>query len=169
MRIDVSELLKGPVGSSCEVLINESIEDETLDHIEGSMTLTRTNRGILTKGTVNATIKGTCNRCLEPAITRAQLDIVEEVLQGSSSPASLSSSNRSENYSIYSNQILDLNEIIDQYARLATPMKLLCQPDCAGICPSCGHNLNQGACTCASQAQDPRWMKLINRGKEDRA
>lgn len=169
MRIDVSELLKGPVGSSCEVRINESIEDETLDHVEGSMTLTRTNRGILTKGTVNATIKGTCNRCLESSITRARLDIVEEVLQGTVLPGSPSSSNRSENYSIYSNKILDLNEIIYQYARLATPMKLLCQPDCAGICPSCGHNLNQGACTCASQDQDPRWMKLINQGKEDRA
>jgi uncharacterized protein len=169
MRINVSELLKGPVGSSCEVRINESIEDETLDHVEGSMTLTRTNRGILIKGTVTVTIEGTCNRCLEPAITRTRLDIVEEVLQDNTLSGGLSSPNRSENYSIYSNQILDLNEIIDQYARLATPMKLLCQPDCAGICPLCGHNLNQGTCTCASQAQDPRWIKLINQGKEDRA
>ena len=169
MRINVSELLKGPVGSSCEVDIIETPEDGTLGHIEGIMTLTRTNRGILTKGTVNATIKGTCNRCLESTITRVRLDIVEEVLQGTVLSGSLSSSNRSENYSIYSNQILDLNEIIDQYARLATPMKLLCQPDCPGICPLCGHNLNQGSCTCASQAQDPRWTKLINQGKEDRA
>ena len=169
MRINVSELLKGPVGSSCEVLIDESNEDETLGHVEGKMTLTRTNRGILTKGTVNAIIKGTCNRCLEPATTEALLDIVEEVLQGNFSSDSLSLPNRSENYSIYSNQILDLNEIIEQYARLATPMKLLCQPDCAGICPSCGRNLNQEACNCASQVQDSRWMKLVNQGKEDRA
>jgi uncharacterized protein len=56
--------------------------------------------------------------------------------------------------------ILDLTEAIRQYALLALPMKPLCQESCAGLCPSCGHNLNQGACNCPPEAGDPRWSEL---------
>jgi len=166
MRIDVSLLLKGPVGSSDDIWIDETGVSETLDHIEGDVTLVRTNRGILVKGTVSARIKGTCSRCLEPAVSIAKLDIAEEVLQEMSRSGGFSPNNRSE-YIINSNQVLDLNEIIAQYAHMARPMKFLCKPDCAGICPTCGYNLNQGSCACASQTHDSRWAKLINMRKED--
>lgn len=31
---------------------------------------------------------------------------------------------------------------------LDIPSRILCREDCAGICPSCGKNLNQGKCKC---------------------
>lgn len=167
MRVDVSQLLKGPFGSSYDVRIDETVGNEMLDHIDGSMTLIRTNRGILVKGTMNVKIKGTCSRCLELAVYVNKLDIAEEVLQETSLSGRFSSYNRSEQFVINSNQVLDLNEMITQYAHTAKPMKFLCKPDCAGICPSCGHNLNNGSCTCASQTHDSRWAKLINMRKED--
>ncbi len=166
MHIDVSQLLKGPVGSSEDIRVDETGVSETLDHIEGDFALVRTNRGILVKGTVSARIKGICSRCLEPTTSTVKLDIAEEALQKKSRSGEFSSFNRSE-YIINSNQVLDLNEIIAQYAHMARPMKFLCKPDCAGICPTCGYNLNQGSCTCASQTHDSRWAKLINMRKED--
>ncbi|MDR2825622.1 MAG: DUF177 domain-containing protein [Deltaproteobacteria bacterium] len=36
----------------------------------------------------------------------------------------------------------------------------LCSPDCAGLCPECGINLNQGQCACAKENLDPRLAKL---------
>jgi uncharacterized protein len=56
--------------------------------------------------------------------------------------------------------ILDLTEAARQYSLLAIPMKALCKKDCAGLCPTCGKNLNEGKCRCPSVKIDPRWSKL---------
>ncbi len=32
--------------------------------------------------------------------------------------------------------------------------------DCAGLCPTCGKNLNEGKCRCPKNKIDPRWSKL---------
>jgi uncharacterized protein len=39
-------------------------------------------------------------------------------------------------------------------------MKPLCEENCAGLCPSCGSNLNDGPCDCKHEAIDPRWEGL---------
>ena len=44
---------------------------------------------------------------------------------------------------------------------LAMPPKLLCRPDCRGLCPRCGKNLNEGPCECKPEI-DPRWAALQN-------
>ena len=63
-------------------------------------------------------------------------------------------------FTIDEHHILDLTEAVRQYALLALPMKPLCRQDCAGLCPTCGHNLNQGGCGCPPQGPDPRWSGL---------
>ncbi len=45
---------------------------------------------------------------------------------------------------------------LDVYKR----QTLLCRPDCAGLCPHCGTNLNDGACDCEEDRTDPRWDAL---------
>ncbi len=37
---------------------------------------------------------------------------------------------------------------------------ILCREDCAGLCPSCGANLNAGACDCPPPSPDSRWDAL---------
>jgi uncharacterized protein len=65
-------------------------------------------------------------------------------------------------FTIDEHHILDLTEAVRQYALLALPMKTLCRQDCAGLCPTCGRNLNQGGCDCPPQSVDPRFSKLSN-------
>ncbi len=43
---------------------------------------------------------------------------------------------------------------------LAIPMKVTCTPECKGLCPNCGANLNEGTCACSAQRIDPRWSAL---------
>ena len=48
----------------------------------------------------------------------------------------------------------------DAYA-LALPSQVLCTPECAGLCPECGANLNAaGPEHHHEAAPDPRWAKL---------
>ena len=43
---------------------------------------------------------------------------------------------------------------------LALPDKILCRPDCAGLCPECGKNLNDEPHTHEEAEADPRWAAL---------
>lgn len=44
---------------------------------------------------------------------------------------------------------IDAEEEIRQSLFLSAPAKPLCRPDCRGLCPRCGRNLNEGPCNCA--------------------
>ncbi len=43
---------------------------------------------------------------------------------------------------------LDLDELVRSLVVLSLPMKNLCREDCKGLCPVCGHNLNESDCGC---------------------
>jgi uncharacterized protein len=45
--------------------------------------------------------------------------------------------------------IIDLDQDIKEEIILDYPLKPLCKPDCKGLCPKCGKNLNEGGCSCA--------------------
>lgn len=45
----------------------------------------------------------------------------------------------------------DVDKLIDEAVVLSEPRKARCKADCKGLCPVCGKNLNQGACTCQEQ------------------
>jgi uncharacterized protein len=47
--------------------------------------------------------------------------------------------------------ILELDDDIRQEMMLEYPMKLLCKPDCKGLCPNCGQNLNIVECECNNE------------------
>lgn len=54
-----------------------------------------------------------------------------------------------------------LDDIILNAFFMNVPTKYLCKEDCKGLCPHCGKNLNDGACSCEqSQEIDPRWASL---------
>jgi uncharacterized protein len=55
---------------------------------------------------------------------------------------------------------LDLSAWARDAIALALPEKILCRPDCAGLCPECGKNLNEEPHEHAEEATDPRWAAL---------
>ena len=56
---------------------------------------------------------------------------------------------------------LDVDEFVYSEVILDLPSKHLCEPDCKGICPNCGKNLNEGECGCETHEVDPRLAKLM--------
>lgn len=55
---------------------------------------------------------------------------------------------------------IDLTERVREALLLALPIKPLCGPECAGLCPVCGQDLNVGRCSCRTSPTDPRWGGL---------
>ena len=50
--------------------------------------------------------------------------------------------------SIYNGEELDLDNVLYEQVFLGMPAQALCSPDCKGLCPICGANLNEGPCGC---------------------
>lgn len=55
---------------------------------------------------------------------------------------------------------LDAGELFSADLQLDLPSKVLCREDCQGLCPTCGHNLNEGDCGCDRRVVDPRLQIL---------
>jgi len=45
---------------------------------------------------------------------------------------------------------LDLLPMVRDAVHLAVPIAPRCRPDCRGLCPDCGADLNKGPCACAA-------------------
>ncbi len=163
MQINVSQQLKASIGSIRNHGVSGIVNvagDKSM--VQGEVKLMRTDRSILAKSTLHTEVEVTCSRCLSLFGCSLTLNIEEEYFPITDvvSGASLPLPEESGCFTIDEYHVLDLTEAIRQYALLAIPMKLLCREDCAGLCPSCGHNLNQGCCDCSPQETDPRWSVL---------
>jgi uncharacterized protein len=61
---------------------------------------------------------------------------------------------------IDSRHVLDLTEVIREYAVTDLPMKPLCRPGCLGLCQICGAEQNMNRCNCNASSGDSRWGAL---------
>ena len=55
---------------------------------------------------------------------------------------------------------LDLAGLVRDEALLTADEERLCRDDCAGLCPTCGSDLNAGSCGCGEAPADDRWSAL---------
>lgn len=55
---------------------------------------------------------------------------------------------------------IDVSDQVWESLILSLPEKVLCSPDCRGICPICGRDLNKGECSCSRETVDPRFEIL---------
>jgi len=105
----------------------------------------------------------TCDRCLDEFDREICEDT--ELLYSTEQPAveygEYSEYNDSE-IRPYSKDMdmIDISKDVRDTLLLAVPMKVLCRPDCKGLCPVCGANLNYQTCHHEVEVVDPRWETL---------
>ena len=166
MELNVSQLLMEPSGSSREYPIDEPFElagNLGSTRIHGVVNLLRTNKSVWVSAGLDSTLDCECGRCLKPYDHSVRLQIEEEFipkrnpLTGArvTPPA-----DGSDYYLIDENHILDLSDVVQEYAVMVFPMKPLCSRECAGLCPSCGRDLNHIRCDCEAP-RDARWGPLL--------
>jgi uncharacterized protein len=113
---------------------------------------------ILVTGNVAAPWEGECRRCLGLA-TGTVVAAVRELYEDRPDPE--------ETYKLQGDQ-LDLEPLVRDAVLLELPQVPLCSEACAGLCPTCGINRNEGTCSCETETTDPRWAALdVLRGRED--
>jgi len=121
--VNVAQLLKEPVGSKRRYRIGEVLDEYDEGLAQGSVTLTRTGQGLLVQGELTLVVELVCSRCLKDFPHAMKFTIEGEFLQGWND---LPSPEELDDVTIDSDNMLDLGEIIRQYAVLHLPMKALC-------------------------------------------
>ena len=118
---------------------------------------------VLATGTLQTTLATECKRCLKPLALATDFEMEEEfkstvdVLTGTALPVDPAEDTA---LLIDAQHILNLGEIIRQVLLLAAEPVALCRPDCRGLCPNCGSDLNEGPYGCQTEIEDPRWAAL---------
>jgi uncharacterized protein len=116
---------------------------------------------VLVRGRVAFRLRRACGRCLEELeeAKEVELDLVLAPSLGQfEAERRLDAADL--NLDLLPGEELDLKELIRQQMDLACEMVGLCRPDCRGLCPLCGQNLNTGPCQCRAAEPDPRLAKL---------
>jgi uncharacterized protein len=159
MQINVLQELRHPLGSESTYELDEAsvrLDGSELKDVSGSLKLLRTDRGLLASLNVTATIREKCARCLIDADCPVEMEFEEEFV-ATVDPNTGTRTRLNEDdeaFRIRPDFTLDLGDAIRQYGLMAEPLKPLCRADCAGLCPTCGANLNEGGCGCVPAADE---------------
>jgi uncharacterized protein len=174
---NVAQLLKEPVGSTRkfdigapELLLSEQGDRPDGEALEarglaGNVKITRLTKDLLVQGKVSADVLVECSRCLTafslPVEARLEENYQPTIDIETGRPVHREADEADDTtFSISPNHELDLTEPVRQALLVALPLKPLCRDDCAGLCPQCGADLNEGACDCEPDTTDDRWAPL---------
>lgn len=122
-------------------------------------------------GTMSTVVELTCSRCLEPFALPVDATFDVRYLPQAENVRGETEEVEDEDLSeaFYRDDAIDLRQLMEEQFYLALPMKPLCRPDCKGLCPQCGTNLNTATCDCEVRWEDPRLAglkALIDRNKD---
>jgi DUF177 domain-containing protein len=106
-----------------------------------------------------ARLEGPCMRCLQPASQELEVDAREVSIPGGGE----------ELDSPYvESEVLSLDTWVRDAIALLLPQAVLCSPDCKGLCPQCGVDLNLAPPDHEHPREpDPRWAKLAELNRKD--
>lgn len=120
--------------------------------VPAELSITQATAGRMFQLRFHARLHGPCMRCLGDAV----LDLPLEESEYHDADAA-SDELRSEHVV---DDHLDLTAWARDLIAEALPAQILCRPDCAGLCPACGKDLNVEPHEHGEDSGDPRWDAL---------
>ena len=139
--VDLSDLRYG----QCEPVSEPVIAEGTVRNTAGVLVMT---------GSLHTTIHGVCDRCATEYDEDVEIPIDVVLVTELSNEE-----NEDEWVFPLEGDSADLEDIVRTVFVLNFDPKLLCKPDCKGLCCGCGRNLNTESCTCQKEL-DPRFAAL---------
>lgn len=125
------------------------------EHVTVALKVAQTVSGALLHLRFDAHLTGPCMRCLAPALLDLHV-IAHEYQDSQPVPGDDLSTVYVED------DILELSQWAHDEIALALPEQILCKPDCAGICPACGKDLNLEPHAHEASVADLRWQALAD-------
>ena len=174
MFIEIKDLETNPIDfreeySPGAIDLGPELRQLSRIHTEGRADLVEEHHGkhkiiqdIRLRGKLDTSLEADCARCVEPVVHQLnrEFDLLYRPLGSDSGRDELSVTDAEAEIGYYQGEGLLLEDAVREQVLLALPLKLICREDCKGLCPQCGTNLNEGACSCTSPNHDLRWSAL---------
>lgn len=126
-------------------------DDLFVNRIGGTLRLTRSKEGILVQADLSINVDNECSRCLDTVVQDIEVGI-EELFAYPESPMT--------EFSVAPDANLDLAPLLRAEILIEMAHKILCRPECQGLCTLCGANLNQEPDHTHEAPIDPRFAAL---------
>jgi uncharacterized protein len=123
------------------------------ERVPTEIAITRTMSGTVFNLDFRVRVHGPCVRCLDDAVLELPIRAREYQADDPEGDDELMTE-----YVV--DEVLDVSAWAHDVLALALPDKILCRPDCAGLCPVCGRNLNDEPHVHEEAEVDPRWAEL---------
>ena len=124
--------------------------------IDYDLMLTNAGEGILATGILTTHVVGTCDRCLSPAEFDVSGEVDEYYLFEEPEDTGDDDDDELDFSLVSADNTIDLSGALLSTLVMETPFVVLCRPDCKGLCPVCGANLNEEDCGHAAQIEEDR-------------
>ncbi|WP_263356002.1 YceD family protein [Acidicapsa ligni] len=174
MLFTVVDLERDPINFSVALppaAIDFGVEAEQLGNLasEGRAEVLHEHRGpkeivadIRLKGSFKGMFQVPCARCVDPVeqILAEDFDLLFRPAEVDANGAEHAISTPETEIGYYENGGIALEDVLREQVLLSLPARTLCKPDCKGLCPRCGLNRNETACSCEQGPSDPRWEAL---------
>ena len=121
-------------------------------HLE--LSLDRRGDEIWIRGTIHSIALQQCSRCLVDfsQILELEFEVFCAKLPSSRTMSPKALDEEDGGVHFHDGHVLSIDSEIREAVLLGLPMRPLCRENCAGLCPRCGEDLNQGACRCVGAA-----------------
>jgi uncharacterized protein len=143
LRTNIGYFIGRPIGFSKDFQLEYPeifIEpDLNVYHLASNYRFSRTREGLLLQAELQGEVDYNCVLCLSPFLVDVKTSFEELYVFSQRSQDDLDLVIPEDGY-------IDLGEIFREYLLLEIPINAVCKPDCKGLCPQCGQNLNEKAC-----------------------
>jgi uncharacterized protein len=127
--------------------------------IELDLRLEAVGEGVLVTGTADVKLAGQCVRCLVDVTDMTVADLQELYVYPGNEADDAETEDEIRHLV---GDLLDLEPALRDAVVLELPFQPLCRPDCAGLCPECGADLNADPEHQHEAPVDPRWSGLAS-------
>jgi uncharacterized protein len=169
IAFNVAGLLHEPPGATRELELRDHYASlgpdvQLAGPLDANLHLQRTNRGILVRGDLRASLRRTCARCTDPYVEDVRVTVSEEFLPtldpSSGAPIQTEEGDDEATLRINEHNEIQLDGVFHDELVLTEPMFPLDRPDCPGLCPVCGEKLDRGDHAHGGDEIDPRLAGL---------
>ncbi len=118
--------------------------------LRGQLRVERQGQRLVLSGSFQVGVELICDRCLEPLATVIN-GVIDDSVELRMVTTSAQVEEEADDELAVVNGRVDLGGLMAEFFWLAWPFRSLCRPDCAGLCPRCGADLNHGSCGCSAE------------------
>jgi len=178
MHIRLEELTEGMLGLKFEEppesfpVLTEMVDSgvcEFLAPLKAALRAQRIGDMVEIEGNISTVVRMNCGRCLQSFAKPLESNFALAYSQKVPAPEQSGSSKEeveltAEDMGLiyFQGEEINLKNEIQEQVVLAFPLRTICKPDCRGLCPKCGADLNTEECDCDRSPPAGKFAALKN-------